>query len=256
MATPETLNTDENDIAGNPLAGPANNTAARPGPAVGQPGGDPRFDSNLPGTANPLPEGNDYVSPVGANDDLSDERKHLAAEAHRDNQAADPDRGDFGKKGHLGGTHKGFGNQVRSADYDHPAPPSGTPVKTSRAAAPPLNDNGSGNAPQAGYAPDYGHTSTTHGLPDTPPAPGKAKPASGPRGTADPTAAANPVTQAPTADPLGGRVEVADARTPETDDHQPEPRSTGDESGYTGSAQGDTSQGLGSKGGSYNDKQF
>ena len=119
MAAPETLNTEENDIAGNPLAGPANNSAARPGPAVGQPAGDPRFASDLPGTANPLPEGNDYVSPVGANDDLSDERKTIAAAAHQDNKAADADRGDFGKKGHLGGTHKGFGDQAREIGRAH-----------------------------------------------------------------------------------------------------------------------------------------
>ena len=253
MAAPENLNTEENDIAGNPLTGPANNSAARPGPAVGQPAGDPRFDPNLPGTPHPLPQGNDYVSPVGANDDLSDERKILAAEAHRDNQAADPDRGDFGKKGHLGGTHKGFGDQARAADYDHPAPAPTAQASPPRATTPVLNDNGAANAPQAAYAPDYGHTSTTHGLPDVPPPAAKSQLTAGPRGTADPTAAANPVPQAPTADPLGGRHEVADPLTPETDDHQPEPRTEGNESGYTGSAQGDVSQGLGSKGGSYND---
>ena len=249
----EDLNTEENDIAGNPVGGPAGNTAARPGPAVGKPGGDPQNGRPLPGTANPLPEGNDYVSPVGANDDLSDERREIAETAHRDNRAADAARGDFGKKGHLGGTHKGFGDQARAADYDHPAPPPPAAAAPPRTAAPLLNDNGAVTAAQAAYAPDYGRTSTAQGLPPTPPTPGRPAPQTGPRGSADPAPATTPGPQAPTADPLGGRAEVADPLTPETDDHQPEPRAPGDESGYTGSAEGSVEKGLGSKGGSYND---
>ncbi len=249
----ETLNTEENDIAGNPVGGPANNSAARSGPTVGQPGGDPQNGRPLPGTANPLPEGNDYVSPVGAKDDLTDERRELSEVARLDNRAADAARGDFGKKGHLGSTHKGFGDQARAADYDRPAPPAAAAQAPPRTLTPLLNDNGSVEAPQAAYAADYGHTSTAHGLPDAPAPAGRPAPQAGPRSTADPTPAATPGPQAPTADPLGGRAVVADPLTPETDDHQPEPRPTGDESGYTGSAEGNVEKGLGSKGGSYND---
>lgn len=249
----ETLNTEENDIAGNPVAGPANNTAARPGLTVGQPGGDPQNGLPLPGTVNPLPEGNDYVSPVGAKDDLTDERRELSEIARLDNLAADAARGDFGKKGHLGGTHKGFGDQARAADYDSAVPPPTAAEAPPRTAAPLLNDNGSIEAPQAAYASDYGHTSTAHGFPAAPPAVGRPAPQTGPRGTADPMPAATPGPLAPTADPLGGRAVVADPLTPETDDHQPEPRPTGDESGYTGSAEGSVEKRLGSKGGSYND---
>jgi hypothetical protein len=39
------------------------------------------------------------------------------------NQQADPNRGEFGTQGHLGGTHGGFGNQYREVDTaaEHPA---------------------------------------------------------------------------------------------------------------------------------------
>lgn len=250
---PDTLNTEENDVAGNPLNGPAGNSAARPGPTVGQPGGDPQDGRPLPGTVNPLPEGNDYVSPVGAKDDLSDERRERSEEARLDNEAADAARGDFGKQGHVGGTHKGYGGQARAADYDHPAPPPVAAAAPPRSAAPLLNDNGSAPAAQPAYAADYGHTSTTHGLPDVPAPAARPEPPTGPRGTADPHAAAVPGVQAPTADPLGGRTGGADPLTAQNDDHQPEPRVEGDESGYTGSAEGSVAKRLGSKGGSYND---
>ena len=115
------LNTEANYIAGNPLGGPAENTAARPGPAVGQPSATGHVDGPA---AHPNPA------------DLAEIRKAQPSEipdpnfnkstrdvyndqAHADNQASNADRGEFGVQGALGTTHGGFGNQFREGVTEH-----------------------------------------------------------------------------------------------------------------------------------------
>lgn len=116
----ENLNTESNSIAGNPLGGPAENTAARPVPAVGQP------SATGPGGPAGHPDPADLAEAQQAtpaelpdpNFDNSTLRVHND-QGHADNQASSADRGEFGVQGALGTTHGGFGNQFREGVTEH-----------------------------------------------------------------------------------------------------------------------------------------
>lgn len=116
------LNTEENYIAGNPLGGPAGNTAARPLPAVGQPSATGGGATGL--TARPDPAELAELRKAkpaeipDPNFDNSTLRVHND-QAHADNQASNADRGEFGVQGALGTTHGGFGNQFREGVTEH-----------------------------------------------------------------------------------------------------------------------------------------
>lgn len=141
-----TLNTEENDIAGNRIDGPVGNTAAKPGPAVGQPGGvgnitlangDESHAPTRPGSEpgalnNPIAEipgeaGNHegQTAPTGQQPEVyggNFSNSTQGADHNRaryDNQASDPNRGEFGTQSDQGATHGGYGNQNREQITEH-----------------------------------------------------------------------------------------------------------------------------------------
>ena len=153
---PETLNTEDNDIAGNRIGGPIGNTAARPGgpgTGTGIPGGAPAApaDAPAPDVSSPAAsasseslvesEMNAGQGAVGDDDEQENKEANPATLAptpseryggnfsdstqgsyrdqnRRDNQDSDPNRGEFGAQDLGGTTHGGFGNQNRQADYE------------------------------------------------------------------------------------------------------------------------------------------
>ena len=154
---PETLNTEDNDIAGNRIGGPIGNTAARPGgpgTGTGIPGGAPAAsaDAPAPDVSSPAASASseslvesEMNAGQGAVNDDDDEQENKEAnpatlapapseryggnfsdstqgsyrdQNRRDNQDSDPNRGEFGAQDLGGTTHGGFGNQNRQADYE------------------------------------------------------------------------------------------------------------------------------------------
>jgi hypothetical protein len=126
-----TLNTESNDIAGNPIDGPAGNTASKPGPAVGQPSSAGNYP--VPAAGGPVPPAPEpaaapaapSAAPAGQQPDayggnFSNSTQNVANDSARhDNQASSADRGEFGVQGALGTTHGGFGNQFREGITEH-----------------------------------------------------------------------------------------------------------------------------------------
>ncbi len=355
---PENLNTEPNDIAGNSISGPSGNTATQhtaPGTGVGQPGGAP----NQPGSAGqataPVSSESLAASETspgqGAIDAEGETQENKEADPatvdpasaayagnsnqdsyhdqpHRDNQASDANRGEFGVGSQAGTTHGGFGNQNRVADYEPrnsaedryyggpgapgaqdnayraydgqdacpdartqygfergPAtlPGGGAPVAAAHAhrgelgspagdnrnqpdradaASAQQDDNGSRQGPDSGFAADYGHTSLSGAGAGSPSAqPGgehrnqtedylPTPSATDSQGRATTSAAATDArgTVPANSEGYGDRGRQQQQRTP---DYQ-----TGDDrNGYTQTQanNGDAAQGMGSRGGSYND---
>ena len=223
----------------------------------------------------------------GGNFGNSTQASHLD-QPRRDNQDSDANRGEFGVQNPDGTTHGGFGNQNRRADYEPhgtpedtyyggpgrtglqenayraydgrdarpderteygfergtvPAPEAGLPNDPASARA---NDNGAPKGPDHGYATDYGHTS----LPtETNPA----DPAES-QGRRNQTAEDYLPTQARHESP-GQPVEPHEGSSHGRDEGRRGAYVSPDDdrSGYVQAPDGDASQGLGSRGGSYND---
>jgi len=206
----------------------------------------------------------------------------------RDNQDSDPNRGEFGAQDLGGTTHGGFGNQNRAADYEprHSAedqyyggpgapgpqdnayrtydgrderPDSRTeygfeageaPAPGTPAAAANQNDNGALPGPDSGYANDYGHTSLRGGAGA---GNGASHPAAGLRNqTEDYLPAQSADAQGPPQDARADQ-NTNLAGTPGPRSANAEQPAANERTGYTQSPSGDTAQGLGSRGGSYND---
>ena len=299
---PTNLNTESNDIAGNRKDGPVGNTAARPGPGVGIPGGEPASDPAAP--ASPEVNPADQPPPAAYGGDFGNStQSSYRDQDRRENQDSNPNRGEFGVQDSGGTTHGGFGNQNRLADYE-PAdsaedryyggpgrsgpqdnayraydgrderPDSqsdygfepGTPAPAPDfAAGQPMaeqldapdsavpNDNGSPTGPGPGYANDYGHTSRPAAAPGAA-SPAPERPADQRNQTDDYLPAPdNAAEQRPRAEQHPGYStndpDVADQRNrPAQSRPNPELRT-----GYVQAPGGDSAQGLGSRGGSYND---
>ena len=143
MSTPEeTLNSEPNDLAGNRVAGPVGNTAARPsGPVVGQPGGVGNHLSAAnahagDGPADAVPAGQEAESTAapattaagqeqlgnyGGN--FSNSTQEVDHDRARyDNLTSDANRGEFGVQSAQGTTHGGYGNQNREHITEHQGP--------------------------------------------------------------------------------------------------------------------------------------
>jgi hypothetical protein len=209
----------------------------------------------------------------------------------RDNQDSDADRGEFGVESQQGTTHGGFGNQNRVADYEPrnsaedryyggpgapgvqdnsyrnydghdarpdarpeygvergTAPDAATPPATANAAGAHHNDNGAPQGPDSGFAPDYGHTS----LPGAGTGSQPAQPLAGHRNQTE------DYLPTPGADAAPGRAAApvaADEQGRNEPNEAPDYQTGGDRNGYTQpqANKGDSSQGIGSRGGSYND---
>ena len=209
----------------------------------------------------------------------------------RENQDSDPNRGEFGAQDLGGTTHGGFGNQNRQADYEPrnsaedqyyggpgargpqdnayraydgrderpdpranygfeagAAPAAGIPTAPANANQ---NDNGAVPGPDSGYADDYGHTSL-RGAANT----AAARPEAGQRNQTEDYRPAQSNANAPaqgrqpdaTADELTNLAGTASPRS--ADAEQPAPN---ERTGYVQAPDGDSAQGIGSRGGSYND---
>lgn len=115
------LNTEENYIAGNPLDGPAGNTAARPVPAVGMPsatGGAPS-PATRPDPAELAELEKAKPAEIPDPNFNKSTRDVYNDQAHAANQASSADRGEFGVQDALGATHGGHGNQFREGVTEH-----------------------------------------------------------------------------------------------------------------------------------------
>ena len=212
-------------------------------------------------------------------------------QARRDNQDSDANRGEFGAQDLGGTTHGGFGNQNRRADYEpHGTPedayyggpgapgpqenayraydgrddrpdsrteygfergtaPAPEADRTGDTASAHRNDNGAPKGPDPGYATDYGHTSLR------------------PETDAQESAPANPGRRNQSTDdylPVQARHDSeghhAEAHPINSAGHSASDESRraanargGDRSGYVQAPDGDSDQGMGSRGGSYND---
>jgi hypothetical protein len=115
------LNTEANYIAGNPLGGPASNTAARPGPAMGMPSatGHSANSTGRPDPADLAEIQESQPTEIPDPNFNKSTRDVYNDQSHNDNQASSADRGEFGVQGALGTTHGGFGNQFREGVTEH-----------------------------------------------------------------------------------------------------------------------------------------
>ena len=207
-------------------------------------------------------------------------------ESRRENQDSNPNRGEFGAQDPDGSTHGGYGGQNRAADYEPrhsaedqyyggpgaagpqdnaydgrderpdprstygfvagAAPAAGLP---SGAAPANQNDNGARRGPDSGYASDYGHTSLGGGADNA-----AARPQAGQRNQTDdylPTQQADNATDPqPIASANDDTNLAGTASTRSATAEQPAPH---ERSGYVQAPSGDSGQGVGSRGGSYND---
>ena len=320
---PTNLNTEENDIAGNRIDGPAGNTAAkpgRPGAGAGLPGGPPAAATpsrTTPASSEALaaaetsmadgaldphdgPRENQEANPAhlkptaayGGSFDNSTQGS-FDDESRRENQDSNPNRGEFGAQDPDGSTHGGYGGQNRAADYEPRASPEdqyyggpGAPgpqanayrayegrderpdprteygfavgaAPTPGASAPVLaansnqNDNGARPGPDSGYANDYGHTSLRGEASN---AAAAARPEAGQRNQTEDYLPTQGDTDAPSRQPdaqVDQNTNLAGTPGPRSADaEQPAPN---ERTGYVQAPGGDTAQGMGSRGGSYND---
>ena len=207
----------------------------------------------------------------------------------RDNQDSDPNRGEFGAQDLDGTTHGGFGNQNRIADYEprnstedqyyggagapglqdnayrayegrDERPDSRTEYgfEAGTASAPDLsapaansnqNDNGAVPGPDSGYANDYGHTSLRGETGNA-----TARSEAGQRNQTEDYLPTQGDTDAPGRQPdaqVDQNTNLAGTPGPRSADaEQPAPN---ERTGYVQAPSGDTAQGMGSRGGSYND---
>ena len=210
-------------------------------------------------------------------------------ESRRENQNSDPNRGEFGAQDLGGTTHGGYGNQNRLADYEPrnsaedqyyggagaPGPqdngyrayegrderPDGrteygfeagaAPAPARPASAPNANqnDNGAVPGPDSGYANDYGQTSLRGAAGNA-----SARPEAGQRNQTEDYLPTQGGTDAPGRQPDAHADQNTNlAGTPgfhSADAEQPAPN---ERTGYVQAPSGDTAQGIGSRGGSYND---
>ena len=324
---PETLNTEDNDIAGNRIGGPIGNTAARPGgpgTGTGIPGGAPAASADAPApdvsspaasaSSESLVESEMNAGQGAVNDDDEQENKEanpatLAPapseryggnfsdstqgsyrdQNRRDNQDSDPNRGEFGAQDLGGTTHGGFGNQNRIGDYEPrdsaedqyyggagapgfqdnayrayegrderpdsrteygfevgtaPTPDLSAPAANSN-----QNDNGAVPGPDSGYANDYGHTSLRDETGNA-----TARPEAGQRNQTEDYLPTQGDTDAASRQPdaqVDQNTNLAGTPGPRSADaEEPAPN---ERTGYVQAPGGDTAQGMGSRGGSYND---
>ena len=211
-------------------------------------------------------------------------------QARHDNQASDANRGEFGAQDLGGTTHGGFGNQNRLADYEphgsaedkyyggpgrpgpqenayraydgrDERPDSRSEYGFERGAAPAPeasraggndqpNDNGAPKGPDSGYAADYGHTSLR--------ADDDTEAHRSPAATSGRRNQSEDYQPAQAGYDNQGRHDEQQhpvARQGERSEGSPSPdlRAGHDRSGYVQAPGGNSDQGLGSRGGSYND---
>jgi hypothetical protein len=131
-------------------------------------------DSAAPAAAD---NSNSTVGSEGSRYDNSSTQASFQDPDRLENQQSSPDRGEFGAHGHLGHTHGGYGNQLRNLTPEparEAAPPSDTTAHHDGHQAPQgngdngqgmggatsqQNDNGSDVSRGEGYSADYGNTS-------------------------------------------------------------------------------------------------